>query len=143
MSIESFYYVQKQTDKYFDMISSDKKKLRLWSRRLHLALLAYRELLLTLSVMDKSTDFSVKESARVIKSNIFYALEYRELLLTLLVMYDEVKMSYAYLNDLIETQHIFLRMLENYCGKGGQFIAQKKSRKKHKKACKKLFIIIL
>lgn len=136
MSVGSFHYVQQQTEKYYDMISTDKKKLPLWSRRLHLALLAYRELLHTLSFMDKSDDFMVKESSRVIKSNIFYVMEYRELILTLLVMYDELKMSSAYLNDLIETQHIFIRMLQQYCGRDGQFITQKKGKKKPRKKCK-------
>lgn len=136
MSTQSFYYVQKQTEKYYDMISSDKKKLRLWSRRLHLALLAYRELLFTMSVMDKSGDLAVRQASKVIKSNVFYVFEYRELLLTLLVMYDELKMSHTYLNDLIETQHIFLRMLEAYCGKDGEFITQKKKKRKPKRKCK-------
>lgn len=136
MSVGSFHYIQKQAVLFFEMISMEKKKLRLWSRRLHLALLAYRELLHTLSDMEKSTEFVVKESTKVIKSNIFYVMEYRELILTLLVMYDELKMSSTYLNDLIETQHIFIRMLQSYCQQDGQFITQKKAKKKHKKKCK-------
>lgn len=139
MSIQSFHYVQKQTEKYYDLISTDKKKLRLWSRRLHLALLAYRELLLTMIVMDKSTDIAVRQTSKVIKSNIFYVLEYRELILTLLVTYDELKMSHLYLNDLIETQHVFLKLLQDFCGKDGEFITQKKKRQKSKRKCKNIF----
>lgn len=108
-------------------MQTDKKKLRLWSKRLHLALLAYRELFHTLCVMDKSPDGTVKDSAKVIKSNIFYVPEYREFVLALLVNYNELKMSDVYLKDLMETQHIFLKMLESFCGgKGGSVLVQKK-----------------
>lgn len=115
------------------MINQEKKKVRQWSKRLHLALLAYRELLLTICAMDKSAIDSVKHSAKVIKSNIFYVLEYRELVLTLLVTFDELKMSGAYLNDLIECQHIFLKMLQTYCGGGNSGVmVQKRGRAKKK-----------
>lgn len=140
MSVQSFHFVQQQMEKYFDMISSDKKKLHLWSRRLHLALLAYRELLLTINAMDKSVDGTVRDSAKVIKSNIFYVLEYRELILTLLVTFDELKMSQTYLNDLIETQHIFFRLLQTYCGKNNRVVVEKKM--KRKKKSKGLYFIV-
>ncbi|KAK9879047.1 hypothetical protein WA026_003863 [Henosepilachna vigintioctopunctata] len=133
MSIQIFHYVQQQMEKYFDMIQTDKKKLREWSRRLHIALLAYRELLLTLCFMDKSPDGTVRDSSKVIKSNIYYVLEYRELVLTLMVTYDELKMSDQYLKDLIETQHIFLRSFEAFCKDGSVIVQQaSKSRKKKK-----------
>lgn len=135
MSVQSFHFVQQQMENYFDMINTDKKKLRLWSRRLHLALLAYKELLLTICSMDKSPDGSVRDSAKVIKSNIFYVLEYRELILTLLVTFDELKMSRTHLKDLLETQHIFFKMFQSYCGgKSGQVVVQKKAKMKRKKS---------
>ncbi|CAH0553862.1 unnamed protein product [Brassicogethes aeneus] len=137
MSVQAFHYVQQQSENYFDLITTDKKKFRLWSRRLHLALLAYRELFATLLLMDKSTDKAVRDSSRVLKSNIFYVLEYREFVLTLLVNYDELKMSDVYLKDLIETQHIFLKMLEAFC-KQGTVMFQKKGRAKKKKKQKAL-----
>lgn len=134
VSKETFHYVQQRMEHDFDMIATDKKKVKLWGRRLHLALLAYRELLLTLTTMDKSPDELVVESARIIKCNIFYVIEYRELILTLLITYDELKMSDLYLKDLIETQHVFLRMLETFCKKtGGVVVAEKKKIKKKKK----------
>lgn len=137
MSKESFHYVQQRMEHDFDMLQNDKKKLLLWSKRLHLALLAYRELLLTLSAMDKSTDSMVVESARIIKCNIFYVIEYRELVLTLLITFDELKMSDVYLKDLMETQYIFLKMLEAFCKlTGGVVVAQKKRGKKKRKSNK-------
>lgn len=133
MSVQTFHYVQQQSENYYDMMASDKKKLKLWSRRLHLALLAYRELFLTLSAMDKTPDGTVRDSSKVIKSNIFYVLEYREFILTLLINYDELKMSDAYLKDLIETQHVFLKMLQDFIGKEGSVLVQSKAKKKKAK----------
>lgn len=133
VSIPTFHFVQQQMEHYFDMISSDKKKLLLWSKRLHLALLAYRELLLTVHAMDNSNDTAVRQSAKVIKSNIFYVIEYRELILTLLITYDELKMSQTYLRDLIETQHIFLKMLQKFCQKTGTVVVEEKKRKQRKR----------
>lgn len=129
MSVQAFHGVQQQTEKYFDMIQTNKKGFAPWARRLHLALLAYRELLQTIMAMDKSPDGTVRDSATVIKNNIFYVLEYRELILTLLMTYDELKMSEAYLKDLIETQHIFLKMFESFCGSNESIVVQKKSKR--------------
>lgn len=140
MSIQTFHYVQQQMDNYFDMLNTEKKKLRPWSRRLHLALLAYRELLLTLLKMDKSPDGTVKDSSKVIKSNIFYVLEYRELILSLLMTFDEQKVSQLYLNDLLETQHIYVRMFEQFCGREGKVVVQQKAKKKKKSKKGKLLL---
>lgn len=136
MSVPMFHYVQQQMEKYYDMIKVEKKKYTAWVRRLHLALRAYKELLNTLLAMDKSTDSTVKESAKVLKSNIFYVLEYREFILFTFLNYDENKMPRSYLVDLIETVHLFLKMLEHYCKKTG-LVVQKKVRKKAKSKPKK------
>lgn len=132
MAVPIFHYVQQQMEKYLDMIKTDKDKIPLWVKRLHLSLRAYRELLYTLLAMEKSTDPTVKESTKVLKSNIFYILEYREFILHLLLSFDDVKMPKAYLIDLVETAHIFLKMLENYCKKHG-LVVQKRIRRKGKK----------
>lgn len=92
MSVPMFHYVQQQLEKYYDMIKIEKKKFAPWVRRLHLALRAYKELLNTLLAMDKSNDAGVRESAKVLKSNIFYVLEYREFILSIFLNYDENKM---------------------------------------------------
>jgi len=42
ISTEVFYLVQRQMEQYYEMILVDKKKIPLWSRRLHLALKAYQ-----------------------------------------------------------------------------------------------------
>lgn len=92
MSVPMFHYVQQQMEKYYDMITMEKKKFAPWVRRLNLALRSYKELLNTLLAMDKSIDPSVKDSAKVLKSNIFYVLEYREFVLNTFLNYDENKM---------------------------------------------------
>ncbi|XP_026737157.1 protein timeless homolog [Trichoplusia ni] len=132
MSVPMFHYVQQQMEKYYDMIKVEKKKYTSWVRRLHLALRAYKELLNTLLAMDKSSDPTVKESAKVLKSNIFYVLEYREFILSTVLNYDENKMPRSYLVDLMETVHLFLKMLEHFCKKTG-LVVQKKVRKKKSK----------
>lgn len=47
--------------------------------------------------------------------NIFYLMEYREIFVTLLRKYDETKQPHSYLKDLVESTHLFLRMLERFC----------------------------
>jgi timeless len=42
MSVQTFHYVQTQLENCYDMLMSDKKKMLLWSRRMHLALKAYQ-----------------------------------------------------------------------------------------------------
>lgn len=42
-------------------------------------------------------------------------MEYREIFLTLLRKYDETKQPHSYLKDLVESTHLYLRMLERFC----------------------------
>ncbi|KAL2733618.1 protein timeless isoform X1 [Vespula maculifrons] len=93
ISTEIFYIIQRQMDQYYEMIVTDKKRIPIWSYRLHLALEAYKELLHTLMAMDKSPDQDIRESSKVIKSNVFYVPEYRETILSQLLNFDEFKMS--------------------------------------------------
>lgn len=135
MSIDTFHYVQGQMIAYYDSMTSDKEKIASigWARRLHTALLSYRELLHTIGVMDKVADGSVRDSAAVIKSNLFYMSDYREFVLTLLFNFDEVKMSGKYLRDLLETQHIFTKMLQAFCGgKDGNVVVESKKKARRK-----------
>ncbi|KAI8424376.1 hypothetical protein MSG28_002902 [Choristoneura fumiferana] len=136
MSVPMFHYVQQQMEKYYDMIKVEKKKFGVWVRRLHLSLRAYKELLNTLLAMDKSPDSTVRESAKVLKSNIFYVLEYREFILSTCLNYDDNKMPRSYLVDLVETVHLFLKMLEHFVQKTG-LVVQKKVKRKPKSKKKK------
>ncbi|CAL7943920.1 unnamed protein product [Xylocopa violacea] len=138
ISTEIFHLVQRQMEYYYEMIITDKKKIPIWSRRLHVALKAYQELLHTLLAMDQSADRGVKESSKVIKSNVFYVPEYRETILTQLLAFDEIKMSRQYLIDLTTTVHIFLKMLSNYCGRNKRnVVVQQVKHKRQKRTNKK------
>ena len=102
-----------------------------------MALRAYQELLMTLGAMDKYSTEAVKKSARVIKSNVFYVLEYREMCLVLLQNYNEAQHSLSYLKDLVETTHIFLKLLEQFCKVNRHVVVQRKVRSKSKSKKKK------
>ncbi|XP_031834411.1 circadian regulator timeout [Nomia melanderi] len=137
ISTEMFHFTQRQMEQYQEMMLMDRKKIPLWSRRLHVALKAYKELLHTLMAMDQSADRGVRESSKVIKSNVFYVPEYRETILTQFLSFDEVKMSRQYLVDLITTVHIFLKMLSIYCGRSNRSVLVQKKAHKHKRSGKK------
>lgn len=133
MSREIFHYVQQRVEHNFDMVISDKKSWVLWSKRLHTAVQAYKELLYNLLAMDKSSDEFISESSKIIKSNLFYTLEYRESLLTLMLTYKAQQLSNAYLFDLIETQHVFVKLLEGFVGKNNSIVVQRRQKQKTKK----------
>ncbi|XP_051931350.1 protein timeless homolog [Hippocampus zosterae] len=135
MSTRTFNFIERNITNYYEMILTDRKEATSWSRRMHLALKAYQELLMTVNEMDRSQDESIRHSANVIKSNIFYLMEYREIFLTLLRKYDGTTQPQSYLKDLVESTHLFLRMLERFC-KGRRNLVVQKKRVKRKKSKK-------
>ncbi|XP_031707540.1 protein timeless homolog [Anarrhichthys ocellatus] len=138
MSIRAFHYIERNITNYYEMLLTDRKEATSWSRRMHLALKAYQELLLTVNEMDRSQDESIRQSSSVIKSNIFYLMEYREIFLTLLRKYDETRQPHSYLKDLVESTHLFLRMLERFCkGRKSLMVQKKKVRRKRSHGKKK------
>uniref|UniRef100_A0AAR2LSI5 Timeless circadian clock n=1 Tax=Pygocentrus nattereri TaxID=42514 RepID=A0AAR2LSI5_PYGNA len=138
LSVRTFHFIEKNITNYYEMMLTDKKEATSWSRRMHLALKAYQELLLTVNEMDRSKDENIRQSASVIKSNIFYLMEYREIFLTLLRKFDEKMQPRSFLQDLVESTHLFLRMLERFCKGRSNLLVQKKKvkRKKQKKKSK-------
>lgn len=115
LATSTFHYLQTLVDNYIDHLAQKKLfKLELgdWAKRLHCALRSYKEMLFSLSAIER---LGLPEAAKMchrIKQDIFTEPDYRELLLKLLLCYNEERMSKAYLRDLIETNHIFLKMLE-------------------------------
>lgn len=59
ISTEVFHFVQRQLEQYYEMMITDKKKIPLWSRRLHLALKAYQ----------------VRQTAKHLKCAVDYTIE--------------------------------------------------------------------
>ncbi|KAM4612600.1 protein timeless homolog [Polymixia lowei] len=132
MSIRAFHFIERNITNYYEMMVTDRKEATSWSRRMHLALKAYQELLLNVNEMDRSRDETIRQSSNVIKSNIFYLMEYREIFLTLLRKFDETKQPHSFLKDLVESTHLFLRMLERFCKGRNNLMVQKKKVKRKK-----------
>lgn len=132
VSVRTFHFIEQNLTNYYEMMLMDKKEATSWARRMHLALKAYQELITTINEMDHSKDESVRESSKVIKNNIFYVMEYRELFLALFRKFDETKQPHSFLKDLVETTHLFLKMLEKFC-KGKRTIMVQNRRVKRKK----------
>ncbi|XP_068451306.1 protein timeless homolog [Clinocottus analis] len=137
MSIRAFHYIERNITNYYEMLLTDRKEATSWSRRMHLALKAYQELLLTVHEMDCSQDENIRQSSSVIKSNIFYLMEYRDIFLTLLRKYDETSQPQSYLIDLVESTHLFLRMLERFCKGRKSLMFQKKKVRRRRSHSKK------
>uniref|UniRef100_UPI00358E8A49 protein timeless homolog n=1 Tax=Myxine glutinosa TaxID=7769 RepID=UPI00358E8A49 len=133
VQVRSFHFVERCLMNCYEMMLVVKTEEVAWARRMHLALRAYQELIMTLSVMDGSPNEKIRESANVIKSNIFYVMEYRELFVTLFRKYDETKQPLSFLRDLVETAHIFFKMLEKLCNQRRKMCVQKKYIKRKKK----------
>ncbi|XP_026077819.1 protein timeless homolog [Carassius auratus] len=138
ISTRTFHFIEKNITNYYEMMLTDRKDATSWSRRMHLALKAYQELLLTVNEMDHSKDVNIKHSSNVIKSNIFYLMEFREIFLTLLRKYDERMQPRSFLRDLVESTHLFLKMLERFCKGRNSLVVQKKRVKRRKRSQKTL-----
>ncbi|KAM9514583.1 protein timeless homolog isoform 2-T2 [Guaruba guarouba] len=131
VGVRAFHFIEQNLTAYYEMALMDKKEAVTWARRMHLALRAYQELLRTVQEMDRSPEPAVRDSSQVIKSNIFYLMEYRELFLTLFRKFDETKQPRSFLRDLVETAHLFLRMLERFCrGRSSLVVQSKRVRRK-------------
>ncbi|XP_036723324.1 protein timeless homolog [Balaenoptera musculus] len=133
LSVRTFHFIEQNLTKYYEMMLTDRKEATSWARRMHLALKAYQELLATVNEMNVSPDEAVRESSRIIQNNIFYVMEYRELFLALFRKFDERCQPRSFLRDLVETTHLFLKMLERFCRSRGNLMVQNKRKKRKKK----------
>ncbi|XP_066471132.1 protein timeless homolog [Tiliqua scincoides] len=133
VSTRTFHFIEQSLTNYYEMLLLDKKEATSWSRRMHLALKAYQELLMTMHEMDHSQEEAVRNSSNILKNNIFYVMEYRELFLTLFRKFDETKQPRSFLKDLVETTHLFLKMLEKFCKGRNNIVVQSKTFKRKKK----------
>jgi len=135
MSRQTFHYIQQQIDNYRDNFEHEKKnrpKYLMWGRRMHLAIKAYQELLLTLVHMEGSKDSTVKEAGKILMAGVFYEPEYRELCLQQLSTFNPDRMSLGYLTDLVHTTHVFLKLME-HMSKGKHLMVSKKTKVKKPK----------
>ncbi|XP_055616681.1 protein timeless homolog [Toxorhynchites rutilus septentrionalis] len=131
LSVQCFHWIISRVEHYVEMMGSDKTRARLWARRLHVAVQAYREMLHSLQALQTVGSEKAKELFSKLQNNVFYVLEYREIVLHLLISYNESNSTKAYLRDVIETSHMFFKMLEKYCQ--GSVRVQSKKRAKTKR----------
>ncbi|KAJ6222403.1 hypothetical protein RDWZM_000948 [Blomia tropicalis] len=136
ISTSTFHYLQKLVDDYLDHLAAKgifKNELVDWSKRLHGVLRSYRELLFTMASIDRLQLPEASKMCHRVKQDIFTEPEYREMLLRLIQAYNEEAMSKAYLRDLIETNHVFLRMLDYHAKISYDFKIKIKKKKKRTK----------
>nr|XP_030722476.1 protein timeless homolog isoform X2 [Globicephala melas] len=133
LTVRTFHFIEQNLTNYYEMMLTDRKEATSWARRMHLALKAYQELLATVNEMNASPDEAVRESSRIIQNNIFYVMEYRELFLALFRKFNERCQPRSFLRDLVETTHLFLKMLERFCRSRGNLMVQNKRKKRKKK----------
>ncbi|XP_015789018.1 protein timeless homolog [Tetranychus urticae] len=137
---EYFHYLHTKVEEFMDQIAnarSDRVSITAWSRRLHIALKAYKELLFTIASIKHAQEERLLYLAKTMSDKVFYELDYRELLLNLISGYDEKKMSPQFLRDLIETNHVFLKMLDLYSKSNENFVVKTKKKKRRKPTAKK------
>lgn len=112
LSTSTLHFIQMLITNHLDKLKVEKKSYHDVSRRLHLALRAYREILYLLKSIDSESPFA--QTVKTIKKNIFTENEYCSLLTTLFQQYDEPKHSVLYLEDLIKTNSVFLELLDSF-----------------------------
>ena len=80
-------------------------------------------------IFPPSKEGAVKQSGLILRSDVFYEQEYRELCLQQLNIYNETKMSLSYLKDLVETTHVFMKLMESMSKSNHLMVKSKKKRK--------------
>lgn len=134
LSREYLHYLHCQVESCLDHMKTDKKNTKNWSKRLHNGLRAYKELIYMLAHLQSKKNCSAESlaTAEDLRRKLFYEEDYRELLRMLITVFDPIKMSDAYLNDLIESNHLFLKMLEYHCKKNANNVVIRKKKRKQK-----------
>lgn len=112
LSTSTLHYIQILITNHQDKLKMEKKKFHDISKRLHLALRAYREILYLIKSIGPDSEFA--QTVKTIKRNIFTEVEYSSLLVSLFQQYNEPKHSELYLEDLIETNSVFLELLDSF-----------------------------
>lgn len=151
-SVESMHYFHTLILDYAERLRVERGNYIPWSRRLHYALKSYRELIFTLGFCDSSASHQFVDVTKELKQRIFYDDDYRELIWFLLRDFNSIRMTKRYLVDLVQTNHVFLRLLKSYCiindnlvvakkSKGHKTKLKKSSKKKSKKKNKKPLIV--
>lgn len=113
LSMSTLHFIQTSIINYQESIKMEKKKTVNAVKRLHLALRAYREILMTIDSVPNGKESKAEETIKKICSD----LDYSSLLLNLFLQFDNSKHSLHYLADLVKTNQVFLKLYEQHCEK--------------------------
>ncbi|KAG5666559.1 hypothetical protein PVAND_014577 [Polypedilum vanderplanki] len=136
LSTGTIHWICNQIQHDADMVQNDKRMKINWNRRLQLGILAYREFLENIPVLEQQNDEEIKNLVMKLKSNVFYVIEYREIVIQLLLSYNENNFTRMYLRDLIDTANVYLKLMERFC-QGSIMVQAKVKKNKTKKKKKK------
>ncbi|XP_055324474.1 protein timeless homolog [Sitodiplosis mosellana] len=136
LSTQNFHWVLGRVQHHLDMLTSDKQNIKLWERRLSIAIQTLKELFKNLVTLQTMTSEDARALFKLLLNNVCYVLEFRETVLHTLTSYNENRNTKTYMRDVVETTHIFFKLMEKFCN--GNVVVQdkKKSRAKGKKAKK-------
>ena len=87
--------------------------------------------------MFSSEDKAARDSAKVMEGNILYHPEYRDIFVTLLKNHNEVAQSRAYLKDLVEATHVYIRNMETFARGNKHIVVMEKKKTKRGRRKKK------
>ncbi|XP_055329044.1 protein timeless homolog isoform X2 [Paramacrobiotus metropolitanus] len=133
VSVDTFRFIYEKMENYLDMMRLNKTETVKWSERVHATLKCYQEMLWTVSAMLSHEDATVRRSAKQLESNVFYSEEHRDMFFSLLKEFHEGKFSRQYLNDLVITVHIFVKLIETCLASKTQLFVRAKQRKRKAK----------
>lgn len=89
LSVNAFHYVLTQIQHDVDIMTTDKERVRMWGKRLNIAVKCFNELLWSMWRLAVSQDEVERALFRKLQNNVFYMLEYREMVLHLMIGYNE------------------------------------------------------
>ncbi|KAJ3332115.1 Topoisomerase 1-associated factor 1, partial [Gonapodya sp. JEL0774] len=100
---------------------------------LHIAVDCFKEILKTLDDMAACQFDDFKEVSQSLQHNLYYEASTLELIEQLLRGFKPIRHKKSYLLSLVETTHVFLRMLERFSRKKGVLFVRKKVKRKAKR----------
>lgn len=115
LSTSSIHWVVSRMHHHMGMMGSDKKRGRLWGKRLNIALQTYKELISNIQALQKVEDERSQILFDTLQTHICNMLEYRETALHLLLNFNERLSTRSYLKDVIETAAIYFKFVEKFC----------------------------
>ncbi|KAH7721934.1 timeless protein [Aphelenchoides avenae] len=139
---EFFHHIYSQLDAYFESMKTDKHNIKLYVYKAQHAVATYKELIILLHALYKSTKDEDRELILDICKHIFEVEEYRELGCTIMSEISPVSITHSMLEDLVLTNHYYIGLMEKMvkCGilskieKRKRIVKRRSTKPKRKKA---------